>query len=230
MTIPPDATQDDLKRNLNMRLKKTGKLMLKAGLFLSLFCYLRCLLNPLWVLGLKAPGIFVTALFGCYVGWQYVNGTPAAGEQALLWWAVWAGIMLLIHYTLYGLSFLRVYRNCKKYQQPKSNTPGMRRPQAHPLTWQRNKEGYLQAEIVLQAPQQGLYALRWELTGYEGKMEPAEGELYTQAALSEHNITEHCNSLTEFYSLAKGNHKLGLRLMNRDATAPTTGTLTQLNA
>ena len=70
MNIPQNATQQELEQILRAGIKHAVRMVLLAGVLLSPFCYLRCLLNPLWVLGLKVPGIFVTALCGCYVGWQ----------------------------------------------------------------------------------------------------------------------------------------------------------------
>ena len=231
MTIPPNATQEELETQLRSGLRHSTRMVLLAGALLSPFCYLRCLLNPLWVLGLKVPGIFVTALFGCYVGWQYVQGSPAAGETALLWWAAWAGIMLIIHYIFYALTPLSLYRQSRKYRTATgSEGSGTTAPQAHPLKLHKNAEGYLQAEFQLHAPQRGLYALRWEISGYSGTFCPQKDEVLTLPAWSEHAVLEDGATLTELYRLEAGTHRLCLLLADRDAPRPASATLTQLNS
>lgn len=228
MNIPPQATQEELESLLRSGIRHSTRMIVLAGILLSPFCYLRCLLNPLWVLGLKTPGIFITSLFACYVGWQYVNGTPTAGETALLWWAVWAGIMFIIHYIFYTLTPFSLSRQSKKYCQPTGGgQDGISAPQAHPLKLHKNDEGYLQAEVLLHAPQRGLYALCWELTGYAGEFTPQRDDSVARPAWSEHT-TEHGSTLTELYRLEAGTHRLRLQLSNRDAARPAAATLTQL--
>lgn len=229
MTIPPHATQEELETHLRADIRHGIRMVLLAGILLSPFCYLRCLLNPLWILGLKVPGIFVTALFGCYVGWQYVNGSPAAGETALLWWALWAAIMLLLHYIFYAFAPINLYRQCKKYQPASTECPpGSPAPHKQPLSLHKNDEGYLLAEFRLLAPRRGLYAIRWELTGYNGEFAPIKEAACTPPALSHHARGEN-NSLTELYRLEVGTHCLRLRLADRDAPPPEQITITQLN-
>lgn len=228
MNIPPNATQSELEEQLRAGIRHSTRMIVLAGLLLSPFCYLRCLLNPLWVLGLKVPGIFVAALFACYVGWQYVNGNPAAGETALLWWAVWAGIMFIIHYIFYALTPLSLSRQSKKFQQPtEKEKNGMTAPQAHPLKLHKNDQGYFHAEVLLHAPQSGLYALRWELTGYTGEFTPQKDDTVARPIWSE-RTTEPTNTLTELYRLEPGTHRLRLQLADRDTARPTTATLTQV--
>lgn len=229
MTIPPHASQEELETQLRADIRNGIRLVLLTGILLSPFCYLRCLLNPLWVLGLKVPGIFVTALFGCYVGWQYVNGAPEAGETAMLWWAVWAAIMLLLHYIFYAFTPINLYRRCKKYQPANTDTaPGIPAPHQQPLNLYKNAEGYQQAEFRLLAAQRGLYAIRWELKGYKGDFATINEEAITPPALSHHAQGE-TNCLTELYRLEAGTHRLQLRLADRDASRPESVTITQLN-
>ena len=229
MNIPQNATQQELEQILRAGIKHAVRMVLLAGVLLSPFCYLRCLLNPLWVLGLKVPGIFITALFGCYVGWQYVNGNPTAGETALLWWAVWAAIMFIIHYIFYILTPISLYRNSKKINSPISDAKdGVTSPQNLAVKLHKNAEGYLQACVQLVAPVTGLYALRWELSGYAGKFATVTDEGVSTAAYSQHSIDNN-NMLTEIYRLQAGVHNICLRLADRDAARPTSTTLTQLN-
>lgn len=227
MTIPPNSTQEELEEILSTHIRQSIRTVVLTGLLLSPFCYLRCLLNPLWVLGLKVPGIFVTALFTCYVGWQYVNGNPAAGESALLWWAVWAAIMLLIHYILFSLIPIELYRNSKRYQPPTSTAPGTAAPQALTIPCKRNPEGYPQAEVTFHAPKRGLYALQWDIEDYHEEFIPVRENHITRAAYSQQSThPEHL--LTEIYRLEAGSHLLCLRAANRDAAPPASVTLTQL--
>ncbi|MBR5886698.1 MAG: hypothetical protein IKZ07_00645 [Akkermansia sp.] len=232
MTIPPQATQEELESILSAGMRHSARMVLLAGVLLSPFCYLRCLLNPLWVLGLKVPGIFVTALFGCYVGWQYVNGNPAAGETALLWWAVWAAIMFIIHYIFYTLQPINLYRQSKKYQpaiiaEPDSAS-AITAPQTHPIKLHKNAEGYLHSEVLLHAPKRGLYALRWEIGAYDGEFCPRRNDSLAHPIWSEQTVQEK-NTLTELYRLEAGTHRLNLQLSDRDAARPESATLTQLN-
>lgn len=227
MTIPPNSTQEELEEILSTHIRQSIRTVVLTGLLLSPFCYLRCLLNPLWVLGLKVPGIFVTALFTCYVGWQYVNGNPAAGESALLWWAVWAAIMLLIHYILFTLIPIELYRNSKRYQSPTSTAPGTAAPQALTIPYKRNPEGYPQAEVTFHAPKRGLYALQWDIEDYQGELIPVRENHITRAAYSQQS-SRTIHSITEIYRLEPGSHLLCLRAANRDAAPPATVTLTQL--
>lgn len=228
MTIPPHATQEELEQLLKTDFRKSTRRIVLAGVLLSPFCYLRCLLNPLWVLGLKVPGIFVTALFGCYVGWQYVQGNPVAGETALLWWAAWAGIMLILHYIFYSIVLIRLHIRNKEYCPAiEDKEEAITAPCALPLQLRKNAEGYLQIELLLHAPVRGLYALRWELCGYEGEFAPHTDSHIAAPAWAEHSIQD-TNTLTELYRLEAGNHRLRLRLVNRDAEHPGSATLTQL--
>ncbi len=230
MTIPPNATQEELEELLRRGLRHSMRTLVLAGVLLSPFCYLRCLVNPLWVLGLKVPGIFVTALFGCYVGWQYVQGNPAAGESALLWWAVWAGIMLILHYILYALSPLDLYRQSRKYRTATGgSSSGIAAPQGYRLELHKNAEGYGQSELLLHAPQRGLYALRWEISGYSGELRARQDERVTPPAWSELETQQNSTILTELYRLEPGNHRLCLQLADRDAPAPECVMITQLN-
>lgn len=229
MNIPQNATQEELEQILRSGINHAVRMVLLAGVLLSPFCYLRCLLNPLWVLGLKIPGIFVTALFGCYVGWQYVNGNPGAGETALLWWAVWAAIMFIIHYIFYALTPISLCRNSRKINSPiGDDMSGVTHPQELTIKLHKNPEGYLQATVQLCAPVTGLYALRWELCDYAGEFATVTDEGVSRAAFSEHSI-ENKNTLTEIYRLQAGTHNLCLRLADRDAARPSPVVLTQLN-
>lgn len=231
MRIPPNATQEELEELLRRGFRHSMRMLVTAGVLLSPFCYLRCLVNPLWVLGLKVPGIFVTALFGCYVGWQYVQGNPAAGESALLWWAVWAGIMLVLHYILYALTPLALYRQSGKYHTATGDSSsGTTAPQGYRLELHKNAEGYLQGELLLQAPQRGLYALRWEVSGYHGELRPTRDAKVTPPAWSEQETQQNSTILTELYRLDPGCHRLRLQLADRDAPAPKHAMVTQLNA
>ena len=226
MDIPPHATQKDLEKLLSSEIRHSLHLMALSGVLLSPFCYMRCLLTPLWVLGLRTQGIFVTAIFGCYVGWLYVDGKAEAGETALMWWAVWAATMLIIHYLLYSLTALRLHRLSRKEQPPTTSSPGTTKPHQQTITWSKSAEGYWQAEMVLQAEQPGIYALRWELDGSSADITTPTG--CTPPALS-HMSRQAPTTLTELYRLAPGAHSLGLQLSDRDIPHPPGCMLTQLN-
>ncbi len=225
MTIPPNATQEELKKTLRHEMWRGIGLVSLAAVLLSPFCYLRCLLNPLWVLGLKVPGLFVTALFTCYVGWQYVQGDAAAGETALLWWAAWAGIMLIIHYILFSLTPFNLWRHSKKHLSPNTDKKGTEAPQQAPLHWQKNEQGFKQAEFILSAPVRGIYAINWALPGYTARVSTPEGA--ARPAISAFQAQE--NALTELYKLEPGSHRISLQLDDRDAPPPSSATLTQLS-
>lgn len=227
MDIPPHANQEDLEHLLSSEIRHSLHQMALTGVLLSPFCYMRCLLNPLWVLGLRTQGIFVTAIFGCYVGWLYVDGKAEAGETALLWWAVWAATMLIIHYFLYSLTALRLYRLSKKEQQPGSPVQGTTEPRQLSLAWSKSAEGYWQAGLVLQANRPGIYALRWELN--DGATDITSPVGCTPPALSHLSRQAPTTTLTELYRLATGAHSLGLQLSNRDIPPPSNCMLTQLN-
>ncbi len=227
MTIQQHASQEELEQLVRAHIRKAMKLMLVVGVLLSPFCYLRCLLNPLWVLKLKTQGIFVTALFACYVGWLYVNGNSAAGETALLWWAAWAGIMLIIHYCFYACRPIALLRQSKKYQPagPDCHT-AITAPQQHPLSWQKNAQGYQEARLCLHAPTRGLYKLAWELPGYTGEINTPD--TCTPSAISLQGQPDGTNTIVEIYRLEPGSHTIGLTLSNRDTQPPTNATITQV--
>lgn len=228
MMISPDASQEQLENMLRRELRSGLRAVVLTGVLLSPFCYLRCLLNPLWVLGLKVPGIFVTALFTCYVGWQYVSGRPTAGEDALLWWAVWAGFMLIIHYCLFAASPIRLYLNSRKFQAATTNDQGEIRPCQHPLKLHKNQQGYQQALVNFRAEKKGIYVLRWELTGYRGQFRLNTSQDIAQPALSQYTADDEGCTFTEFYRLEEGTHLLSLELEDRNSPPPSTATLTQL--
>ena len=227
MTIQQHASQEELEQLVRTHIRKAMKLMLVVGVLLSPFCYLRCLLNPLWVLKLKTQGIFVTALFACYVGWLYVNGNSAAGETALLWWAAWAGIMFFIHYCFYACRPIALLRQSKKYQPAgQTSSAAITSPQQYPLCWKKNAQGYQEARLCLHAPTRGLYKLAWELPGYTGEINTPD--TCTPSAISLQGSPDSTTTIIEIYRLEPGDHTIGLALTNRDTEPPQEGKITQM--
>lgn len=182
------------------------------------------LLFPGMVFGFRR-GMLGTACFSLLLIVLLLLGQDAAARAAIsVWLAV--GLAVLLYINLYVMLRARRTRESRRRMRPAQ--PGLKhvvlKPDHAPLSWRRTGKEQV-ATLVLQAPQDGIYALLLSLNPWSGARVVVEGTVGTCVVHATGNKGGAFHVLT-LYSLAAGRHELSWRMAGEAAGQ---AELTQLN-
>lgn len=208
MKIDAQTTQAQLlklsEQVLRRDLLQSTPLNLKFFLrYLILF-----LLFPGMVFGFKA-GLGITLGFCAVLVGVLFWGSEAASAIAVYSW-LGCGLLVLLFVSIGVVRKAWKERELRRQYRPAvaGLKHAQRAPQHYPLRWYKsNTDGFLATHLVLQVPQQGVYAILLTLKNYQGAQLVTQGRQGTSLVHADGGKGSDFNALV-LYRLEAGLHEL----------------------
>lgn len=226
MTITTNTPQAELKQLSDAAIKREFLKGTPLNLGKFLRYVLLYLLFPGMVFGFAA-GIVLTAVFCLALTGILIWGDESDASVAIYSWLA-AGLVVVV---LVNIVVIRAgWRESKQRAAYRPAKGGLKRPVTAPSGYEphwHEKDGFHISEMVLNAPQRGIYAILVTIPEYDGRQLITGGKTGTCTVQAEGKPGETFHALT-LYRLEQGHHELTWATPARSKPAPKLS-LTQLN-
>lgn len=207
MKIDTETGQGELERLYSGAIRREVLKSSPLNLRMFLRYALLFMLFPGMVMGYKV-GMLMTLLFcGVLVG-ILMMGTEGAATLAMwIWLGLGMGVVLWVHAGV----LMKAVRDGRRRKQFRVAQVGLkhavRQPERYHLKWHSLGTDHLVAQMVLQAPKRGVYAVLLHIDGYDGRRITTGGVEGTCVVTSHGAVGKVFDALI-LYRLEAGLHEL----------------------